>query len=118
MAQYRLTKRSYVNDALLEAGAVIEYGGEPAINYEPLDVAAKAAVEAAQLRRAARAKVQATESEKVGNQDLVVLVKGLIDRLAAITANVAEHDAGLQLISDRLGAMESLKRGKPSRSEE
>jgi hypothetical protein len=45
MPQYRVLQRSFINNAILEEGAVIEFDGEPGPNLEPIkvDKAAKGA---------------------------------------------------------------------------
>jgi hypothetical protein len=42
--KYKLTERAYIDDALLEAGAEIEYVGVPGHHMEPVNDAAKAMV--------------------------------------------------------------------------
>lgn len=39
MPKYRVTERSFVGNALVEAGTEIEYAGEPGPNLEPIDPA-------------------------------------------------------------------------------
>lgn len=47
MAQYRVLEKSYIVDRICEEGEVVEYGGVPGSNLEPVDADAKKAVEAA-----------------------------------------------------------------------
>ncbi len=44
MAKYRVKEKSFIGNALVEAGAEIEFEGLPSGNLEPLDAAAKKAV--------------------------------------------------------------------------
>ncbi len=44
MARYRVKEKSFINNALHEAGAEIEYDGVPHSNLEPLDAPARKAV--------------------------------------------------------------------------
>jgi len=42
-AKYRLTEQAYIDDKLLEVGAVIEYDGIPGHHMEPVNAVAEAA---------------------------------------------------------------------------
>ena len=44
MARYRVKELSYIHDRLYEAGAEIEYDGQPGTNLEPIDKAAETVV--------------------------------------------------------------------------
>lgn len=44
MAQYRVTTKSFIDNAIREADDIIEYTGIPHDNLEPLDKAAEKAV--------------------------------------------------------------------------
>lgn len=46
MAQYRVKEKSFIGNALREAGDVVDFDGAPSSNLEPLDAPAQAAVEA------------------------------------------------------------------------
>ncbi|GAB6966351.1 hypothetical protein JCM25156A_03880 [Komagataeibacter kakiaceti JCM 25156] len=41
MAKYKVLTRSYIGGKIREAGEVIEYGGNPGSNLEPMDAAAE-----------------------------------------------------------------------------
>ncbi|WP_158551927.1 hypothetical protein [Komagataeibacter melaceti] len=41
MAKYKVLTRSYIGGKIREAGEVIEYGGNPSSNLEPIDAAAE-----------------------------------------------------------------------------
>lgn len=41
MARYRLLEKTFINNALWDAGAIIEYDGQPGSTLQPLDVKAK-----------------------------------------------------------------------------
>lgn len=43
MAQYRVNKRSFINNGLVEEGGIVEYDGIPGSNLDPMDAAAKKA---------------------------------------------------------------------------
>ena len=43
MAKYRVLTKSFINNALVEEGAVVEYDGAPSDNLEPMDKPAEAA---------------------------------------------------------------------------
>lgn len=100
MARYKVLIKSFINDQLVEPGAEIEYDGEPGEALEPLDDAAKAAVAAAEERRATKAKVIAAGIEKTGNEELTALVSKAVDDIAALGRTVSTFD-------DRLKAVEA-----------
>jgi hypothetical protein len=43
MAKYRVKEKSFINNVLVEEGAIVEYDGEPSDNLEPVSKRAKAA---------------------------------------------------------------------------
>ena len=45
MAKYRVLEKSFIGNALVEEGAVVEYDGVPSSNLEPMDKQAEAAAE-------------------------------------------------------------------------
>ena len=62
MAKYRVLTKSFVNNALVEEGDIIEYDGVPHDNLEPMDKEASKAAEqtsAADLEAIARQKAAA-----------------------------------------------------------
>ena len=100
MARYKVKSKSFIDDRIVEAGTEIEFDGEPGENLEPVDDAAKAAVEAAAERRAAKA--EAIKSAVAGTldpqtadtvQQLIASVQGFAGRLAAVEARTANVEA-------------------------
>jgi hypothetical protein len=62
MPKYRVLVKSFVNNGLVDEGAVIDYDGEPSSNLEALDKPAEQAAEGAKsanTRSAARQRVAA-----------------------------------------------------------
>lgn len=62
MPKYRVTAKSFIGNALVEEGTIVEYDGVPAANLEPLDKDGEAAAEKFKTARAediARQKVAA-----------------------------------------------------------
>ncbi|HET8869799.1 MAG TPA: hypothetical protein VFM48_05100 [Aquabacterium sp.] len=62
MAKYRVLAKSFINNALVEEGTIVEYDGVPSDNLEPIDKPAeKAAAQsaAADIESLARQKVAA-----------------------------------------------------------
>lgn len=45
MAKYRVITRSFIDNALREEGAIVDYDGIPASNLEPMDKEGEAAAE-------------------------------------------------------------------------
>lgn len=45
MAKYRVLTKSFINNSLVEEGAVIDYDGVPSDNLEPMDAPAEKAAE-------------------------------------------------------------------------
>jgi len=41
MARYRLLEKTFINNALHDAGAIVEYDGQPGSTLQPLDVKGK-----------------------------------------------------------------------------
>ena len=41
MAKYRVLEKSFIGDAIVEAGAIVDYDGEPSSNLEPIKKARK-----------------------------------------------------------------------------
>jgi hypothetical protein len=52
MASYRVLEKSYINNSIVEEGAVVEFDGIPADNLEALDQAAEQAAAAAVTSKA------------------------------------------------------------------
>lgn len=69
MARYRVLEKSFLNFQLVEPGVEIDYDGKPDGNLEPLDDAAKAAVEARADELAAQR--EAVEAAKKKFDDLL-----------------------------------------------
>lgn len=47
MPKYRVTKRSFIANVLVEEGAIVDFEGKPGDNLEPLDAAGQKAVKSA-----------------------------------------------------------------------
>lgn len=72
MPQYRVTEKSFINNALREPGEVIDFDGIPGRNLEPMDKAAQKAkdgVDPEALNAAAMAR-QKQAAAGVESQDL------------------------------------------------
>lgn len=133
MAKYKVKAQSFINDTLVAAGSEIEFAGEPGDNLEPLDDAAKVAVEAAALRREQKAVAIAAGASGVMNKDTADQLASIISQLSIVAGNVAglsarvdalqavatpdlskfaaasdvaELDAGLQLVAGRVDEVE------------
>lgn len=62
MAQYRVLQRSFVNNALLEEGAIVEYDGEPSDNLELIKASKKSAKAEAAVTEEAPADAEAGQA--------------------------------------------------------
>lgn len=93
MALYRVLAKSFINDQLYEAGAEIEFAGEPGENLEPLDDPAKAAAQAAADRRASKAAAIVSGIERAGNEELTALITGLVDKVAVLERRLGDVEA-------------------------
>jgi hypothetical protein len=51
MPKYRVITMSFIDDKLIEEGAVIEFDGQPGFNLEPADEAAQAVVDSLTLQQ-------------------------------------------------------------------
>lgn len=59
MAQYRVTKPSFIGNSLVAEGVVVEYDGTPGDNLEPIDAPAEKAAKSAKTAKADSAARQA-----------------------------------------------------------
>ncbi len=97
MPQFKVTKKSFINDRIYEEGALIDFDGEPSDNLEPVDDAAQAMVAEAEQRRAARAaaikanvagSISDAQSEQL--QNFIAQLAGFGQRIVAIEARMAQ----------------------------
>lgn len=93
MARYKAKTRTFVNDTLVEAGQEFDSDKEPGESWAPVDDDARAAVAAAEQRRATKASAVAAGVVTTGNEELVALVKDLIDKQAADSARISKLEA-------------------------
>lgn len=88
MAKYRVLTKSFINNAIVEEGTIIEFDGAPSDNMEPMDKPAeKAAAEAAtaDLEAIARQKAAAAGADP-----------DEVDTTAAVSAAAAAAEKALQ----------------------
>lgn len=138
MAQYRVVSEFFYEGTLYKSGAIVDYTGIPGENLEPLDDAARAAVAAAEQRRAERMaalrapvaagmgeeaqKLLASLIERVGaleaanaarpaiNPDAFVSEEEFVAFKARVMEDIDELDRGVTLIHDRVAELENLAR--------
>lgn len=61
MAKFRVLQRSFINNNLVEEGAIVEFDGVPGANLEPMDAPAVEAAESPEAKQAdadSRARLQ------------------------------------------------------------
>lgn len=130
MARYRVKTKSFINDTIVEEGTEVDYDGQPGDNLEPLDDAARTATAEVQTARDAKAAAIASGAGALLNEDMATQVAGFIDKYGEIVArmnaleqkysgltapdlstaakasDVAELDAGMDILIGRLNDVE------------